>query len=1281
MESSGADKGFFQRSPSLVNQFYEDATYQRCFKLFLPAELREQIEPEVAKLGQEVLADRIFAWITDAERNKPYLKGSGRNAFGQWQGKLIMTEGQFLRLFLWEGSSANVTCPTGMQDGAARMLQVHLTTPSLASKLSETEKRVFENAFRHLTTRDPKFSWTSGQWMTERPGGSDVSLTETTAVYRPNETEAMASKEEGIPLGPWSINGFKWFSSATDSDMTILLARTPAGKLSTFLAPLRKHDAAALSESGNPDPNGQCLNGVRIQRLKNKLGTQSLPTAELVLEDMRGWIIGEENRGIQEISVLLHLTRIHSTSQAVGYLGRGLAIARAFARVREVGAGRGARMRLTDSSLHMKTLARMTAEYRRIMLLHMFTVYILGLSEHPTEMGADITPALKALTPPPKDLLPLLRVLSTLTKAYVCNSALRLLYSCMESMGGVGYLLNEEQEYLNIARLYRDAAVLPIWEGTTDLLSTDFIRALKRPETGAQSLDALDRFIKQAFSLNGNASNHQVVRRWDIERSRITKESHSDLVGKGRDTMWSVTEVLMAALLHVDATNDGNVAEREILQRYLEDRFSVKERVGVSTREELEKDFAIVYGEERSKTGSNLLTYNVSLAMASQTKIERMIHKEGSGVNFGAHISNVDLENASETDIAVLAEAFYKYQVLVLKNQQHLSPRAQYEFTERLNSAASMGHGNKHNLNRFLLSPDLNTVPHQPQVQIIGNGFVPEHEGAKNLKLRYPHHRSSHSTTIADEEDMEFTRFYRWHIDAALYDDAPPVATTILAVTLPKRRMQTVRYDDGTGDELPVPLGTIAFASGETTYDLLSEEDKVFVRSTKVEYAAHPYIWMGRAKSHPTGLGLISEGTELDDDQLPPIDPASIQILPMCWRNPVTNRLALQVHAAVARRLHLANGEVIDDLERLQELRPFVHRRRRDASHELLVTEELAKPLTQGGIVVALLWPSDYHPFSSGVDVVVEESPTLRALRDVFALIGLDLVQDITVLDSLPFLRETDRFSLFGNYEEYKRTVNEHHEAFLDAVAAKRPDVVLCMWQTREELQCHRSGCSLASKGVGDILYELYAKAVAKIQNLLPELESGDKISEKLLYDKLTKANWTQHINDASLCLRAASQRLKELSRDGDNVEFHHTIGPQGDMFALPLVMMKTRMYQGSGFFTESFLEYLRHEKSQNRQCWFRNYALKSGLIDFLLELNDAFSDAKAGGPIRLQMSLGKASDAFLTLANKMEGLLGTLSGYPEQEQPLEDEAEQEVNPDVADAELIQRLRDLGVLY
>ncbi|RFU80070.1 very-long-chain acyl- dehydrogenase [Trichoderma arundinaceum] len=1220
MESAGADKGFFQQPPALLNQFYEDATYQRCFKLFLPAELRAQIEPEVAKLGWEVLTDRIFIWISDAERNKPFIKGSGR--------------------FVADGYDTPYGPFSRMQDGAACMLHLHLTTPSLASKLSETERKVFENAYRHLISRDPKSAWTSGQWMTERPGGSDVSLSETTAVHRPNDTGALASKEEGIPLGPWSINGFKWFSSATDANMTILLARTPAGRLSTFYAPMRRHDPSALNESGNPDPHGKCLNGVRIQRLKNKLGTRSVPTAELVLEDMRGWIIGEENRGIQEISALLHVTRIHTTSQSVGYAGRGLAIARAYARAREVGAGRGARMRLTDSSLHMKTLARMTAEYRRLMLLHMFAVYVLGLSEHPTENGADITPALQALTPPPRHLVPLLRVLTSLAKAYICSSALTLLFACMEAIGGVGYLLNEEQEYLNIARLYRDCAVMPIWEGTTDVVSTDFIRALKRPETGVQSLDALDCAIQQAFAFKADDSKYQtVVQRWADAKDRIAKGSQADLVGKARDILWTVAEVLTAALLHVDANNDGDAAEREILQRYLEDKFSVKERIGVTTREELERDFAIVYGEDKLKAASNL---NIPLPMASYIQIEPMVHPEGSGINFGAHVSHVDL-----VDLSVLAEAFYKHHVLVIKDQGHLSPRAQYEFTQRLNYAATSPSdpSNKQNTKSFLLSPELNTVPHQPQVQIIGNGFVREHEGAKDLKLRYPHHRSSHATVIADEDNLEFTRFYRWHIDAALYDDAPPIATTILAVRLPRRRMQTVRYDDGTGDELPVPLGTIAFASGEIMYDLLSEGDKAFARCTKVEYAAHPYLWMGSAKSHPTGLGVVSEGRELDDDELPPVDPASVQILPMCWQNPVTKRLALQVHSSVARRLYLANGEIIDDLQRkLRQLHLFVRSRVDDPSHETLVTEQLARPHHQGGLLVALQRPADNHPFPDGVDNVVEESPTLRALRDVFALISLDLVDQITVVDSLPFLRQADKRRMGNDPKAYLSAREEHHAVFLEAVVAKRPDVVLCMWQQEPwmaELRgdCIRTARELAgakTEGSKPELHVVYANAVKQIQDAVPDLGSG-KYSwdqrDKTLYNKLVTCKWTGHLNDAALCLRAVQRRQR------DPVGIHDSTGASGDMAirTVGLVMclamklsgsakMELRSHPGKGLFSDRQSRCSKPNSTTGVSCQrFRR---------------------------------------LLTMAQDIEGLLGILAGYSEKEEATEAKTERDIGSD-----------------
>lgn len=264
----------------------------------------------------------------------------------------------------------------------------------------------------------------------------------------------------------------------------------------------------------------------------------------------------------------------------------------------------------------------------------------------------------------------------------------------------------------------------------------------------------------------------------------------------------------------------------------------------------------------------------------------------------------------------------YTHQVLVFKNQSHVSPKAQYEITQKFDPAAgaSYGHGKTLDAKRSILHPDLKTIPHQPQVQVIGNGFVDEYEGLTNIQLRHPHHRTFHATVIPDKDDLDFTRYYRWHIDAALYGLAPPVATSLLAVRVPGGRTQTVVYDDGTGEQMTVPLGTTAFASGYAMYDQLSSEDQEFVRTTKVEYAPHPYIWMSSAKSRSDGLGIVSEGKELPLADLPTIEEDKIQILPMCWRNPLTGRLALQVHPSAIRRLHLADGTVIEDLDTVRQI-------------------------------------------------------------------------------------------------------------------------------------------------------------------------------------------------------------------------------------------------------------------------------------------------------------------------------------------------------------------------
>jgi alpha-ketoglutarate-dependent taurine dioxygenase len=293
----------------------------------------------------------------------------------------------------------------------------------------------------------------------------------------------------------------------------------------------------------------------------------------------------------------------------------------------------------------------------------------------------------------------------------------------------------------------------------------------------------------------------------------------------------------------------------------------------------------------------------------------------------GAEVRNADLENLSHADFDVIRRALYTHQVLLFKGQLGLSPAGQYELTRRFDpEATNYGHGKTLDQKKSVLHPDLKTIPHQTQVQVIGNGPVAEYEGLKNIRLNHPHHKTFHKTSVPAAEDRDFTRFYRWHIDAALYALNPPRATTLMAVSVPKSPKQTLRYDDGSGDELTVSRGSTVFASSEVTYDLLSEEDKAFARGTRVQYHAHPYIWMSGARSRSDGLGMESDGLELSDAELPPIEQEKIAILPMCWENPVTGKLALQVHPSAVEKLYLADGSVIDDLK---EVREIVHRLQR----------------------------------------------------------------------------------------------------------------------------------------------------------------------------------------------------------------------------------------------------------------------------------------------------------------------------------------------------------------
>ena len=316
------------------------------------------------------------------------------------------------------GPSLDVySCPLAMTDGAARTL------------LASGNRALIDRYVPRLTSRDPAVMWTSGQWMTERAGGSDVSRTETIA------------KPDG---DGWRLYGTKWFTSATTAEIALTLAR-PEGNgegsrgLALFLVELR-------------DPDGK-LRNITVNRLKDKLGTRKVPTAELTLDGAPATMVGAATDGVRQITPMLSVTRTWNAINSASAMRRGLALARDFARRRSAFGAR-----LIDKPLHADTLAMLEAEYAGAFCLAFRSAALLGALEHGT---AD-----------PNDER-LARALVPLAKLTTAKQAVAVTSEAIEACGGAGYV-----EDTGLPRILADAQVLPIWEGTTNVLSVATLRAL-----------------------------------------------------------------------------------------------------------------------------------------------------------------------------------------------------------------------------------------------------------------------------------------------------------------------------------------------------------------------------------------------------------------------------------------------------------------------------------------------------------------------------------------------------------------------------------------------------------------------------------------------------------------------------------------------------------------------------------------------------------------------------------------------------------------------------------
>lgn len=643
--ASSSTAGFFQALPALPPQYTsselsstagqtsgasltDDKVFARILDLYLPSN-RAAVTLHLHKIARVALDPRILAYATDAETNHPVLRSL--TTFGQenrndplwttsgWQRlkEIGYAEGvvavaysrspelahinkriyEFGLGHLWSVTGTMTGCPMSMTDGAATLLSKHLRD---ADGDQTGRVRVFEEAYRRLTSRDPKYAWTSGQWMTERSGGSDISGTETLATrvtaaeIARDDDEGRTEDAVGMPLGPWKIDGFKWFSSATDSEMAVLLARTEKG-LSAFYMPMRRRKGrrpAAANILNLEAPPETELNGIRIQRLKNKLGTKSLPTAELELRGARAWLIGTEGRGVAEISSVLNITRLSTAAGSIANWSRGLAICRAYSQVRKVRGGL-----LQDNPAHLCWMAEETVKYHAAAQFTFFGVALQGALEQSPDAVVGNTKAAKLVPEDRASIALLLRLLLPVMKAQVSVASVHGLRQCMECLGGVGYCENNEDGgLLNVAKIYRDNLVNPIWEGTVSVMAEDVVRVLTDERLGDGDImgNVFTPWVLSVFTSCDSVLKDEIaaiISRTEALKTLIQGKSKLELLYRGRDILDHLEAIVSGTVLLYDATASPSFVAQEIARRWVrskssislesDDRFSLKDAVGV----------------------------------------------------------------------------------------------------------------------------------------------------------------------------------------------------------------------------------------------------------------------------------------------------------------------------------------------------------------------------------------------------------------------------------------------------------------------------------------------------------------------------------------------------------------------------------------------------------------------------------------------------------------------------------------------------------------------------
>jgi len=451
----------YQNIPDSIgtNSFRSDPQFECLLNIYLPNDILDLVIPHFDKMG-ELAGELLEELALEADKNPPVLRTRTRNgaeddriikhpsyveleklAFGEFGLAAMSHRGgvfgakeklpplvKYGLVYLFVQAEFGLCCPLSMTDSLTRTL-VKFGSNELISRF-----------FDQLTSQELDTLCQGSMFITEQIAGSDVGAIET-----------IATQDGDV----WKLRGDKWFCSNPDAALSMVLARPEGGGegtkgLSLFLVPRHLPDGSR--------------NAYRILRLKDKMGSRSMASGEIVLEGATAYLVGALGAGFKQMTDMINMSRLANGVRSAGMMRRSVNEALYIARNR-MAFGK----RLIDLPLMRRQLIKMliTAEQARSMTFH--TARILQASD-----GGDET------------MHKVLRIMTPLIKFRACRDARKIAGDAMEVRGGCGYI-----EEWSDARILRDAHLGSIWEGTSNIVALDVARATRRE--GA--VDALHDYL------------------------------------------------------------------------------------------------------------------------------------------------------------------------------------------------------------------------------------------------------------------------------------------------------------------------------------------------------------------------------------------------------------------------------------------------------------------------------------------------------------------------------------------------------------------------------------------------------------------------------------------------------------------------------------------------------------------------------------------------------------------------------------------------------------------